>query len=63
MTRIRSLMPAPPGSVLGSTPDVAETAETYLATGGYRDVTGPDVLLDHISAAGLRGRGGAGFPA
>ncbi|MFB7657218.1 MULTISPECIES: NADH-ubiquinone oxidoreductase-F iron-sulfur binding region domain-containing protein [unclassified Streptomyces] len=62
MTGIRSLMPDLPVSLLGAAPDVTETAATYLAAGGYRDVTRPDVLLDHITEAGLRGRGGAGFP-
>ncbi|WP_455361507.1 NADH-ubiquinone oxidoreductase-F iron-sulfur binding region domain-containing protein [Streptomyces sp. SYSU K21746] len=63
MTGTRSLMPGLLGTLLGAAPEVTETAEAYLAAGGYRDVTGPDVLLNHITATALRGRGGAGFPA
>ncbi|MFF3457357.1 NADH-ubiquinone oxidoreductase-F iron-sulfur binding region domain-containing protein [Streptomyces sp. NPDC002730] len=62
MTGILSHIPARTGSLLGAAPAVAESAEAYAATGGYRDAVGPDVLLAHIAAAGLRGRGGAGFP-
>ncbi|MEV7520442.1 NADH-ubiquinone oxidoreductase-F iron-sulfur binding region domain-containing protein [Streptomyces sp. NPDC091371] len=51
------------GSVLGAKPDVAEDAEAYRAAGGYADATAPHELLRHLSASGLRGRGGAGFPA
>lgn len=44
-----------------------ETLEAYLAAGGGRGLEaarrlGPDGTLDEIVAAGLRGRGGAGFP-
>lgn len=62
MTGIRSQMAARAGTALGAAPAVAESAAAYAATGGYRDAVGPDVLLAHMSAAGLRGRGGAGFP-
>ena len=62
MTGIRSHISARTGSLLGAAPAVAESAGAYAATGGYRDAVGPDVLLAHIAAAGLRGRGGAGFP-
>ncbi|MFD9220614.1 NADH-ubiquinone oxidoreductase-F iron-sulfur binding region domain-containing protein [Streptomyces sp. NPDC060064] len=62
MTGILSHIPARTGSLLGAAPAVAESAEAYAATGGYRDAVGPDALLAHIAAAGLRGRGGAGFP-
>ncbi|MEV8531543.1 NADH-ubiquinone oxidoreductase-F iron-sulfur binding region domain-containing protein [Streptomyces sp. NPDC051211] len=63
MTTIRSLTAEPPGSVLGAAPDAAESAAAYRATGGYADATGPHELLHHLAASGLRGRGGAGFPA
>ncbi|MBY8339317.1 Fe-S-binding domain-containing protein [Streptomyces spinosirectus] len=39
------------------------TASSYLAAGGYAPLTDPGLTLDRIAAAGLRGRGGAGFPA
>ena len=45
-----------------------ERIDAYLSTGGYqaataalRDLT-PDKVVDIVEAAGLRGRGGAGFP-
>ncbi|MEU6091798.1 NADH-ubiquinone oxidoreductase-F iron-sulfur binding region domain-containing protein [Streptomyces sp. NPDC047085] len=41
----------------------SEDISRYLAAGGYAPLTSPDRLLDRIAAAGLRGRGGAGFPA
>lgn len=34
----------------------------YLAAGGYTPVPAPEHLLGLVDAAGLRGRGGAGFP-
>ena len=43
--------------------------EDYLASGGYRAVSkaltrmSPDEVIDTIHRSGLRGRGGAGFPA
>ncbi|MFE5909616.1 NADH-ubiquinone oxidoreductase-F iron-sulfur binding region domain-containing protein [Streptomyces wedmorensis] len=52
-----------PGSVLGATPYTTEYAEAYEATGGYAAAVTPDELLHHLDACGLRGRGGAGFPA
>ncbi|MFJ9813178.1 NADH-ubiquinone oxidoreductase-F iron-sulfur binding region domain-containing protein [Streptomyces sp. NPDC101158] len=52
-----------PGSLLGATPYATETAEAYGATGGYAVAVTPDELLRHLDACGLRGRGGAGFPA
>ena len=46
----------------------AENVEEYIAVGGYSalekalfDMT-PDEIIEEISASGLRGRGGAGFP-
>ncbi|MCL1897183.1 MAG: NADH-quinone oxidoreductase subunit NuoF, partial [Clostridiales bacterium] len=45
-----------------------ESIEEYIAADGYealgRALTGmsPDQIIDSISASGLRGRGGAGFP-
>ena len=50
------------------TPD-SHRIETYIADGGYQAlkkvVTSmtPEELIDEIKASGLRGRGGAGFPA
>ncbi|MFJ9817415.1 NADH-ubiquinone oxidoreductase-F iron-sulfur binding region domain-containing protein [Streptomyces sp. NPDC101151] len=41
----------------------SEDLARYLAEGGYAPLPAPDRLLDRIAAAGLRGRGGAGFPA
>ena len=46
------------------------TFENYRAIGGYtawekivKDRTPPDAIIEDIKASGLRGRGGAGFPA
>ncbi|MFD7256873.1 NADH-ubiquinone oxidoreductase-F iron-sulfur binding region domain-containing protein [Streptomyces sp. NPDC059874] len=63
MTTIRLPTPRCPGSVLGAAPGVTESVEAYRATGGYADTPGPEALLRHLAASGLRGRGGAGFPA
>ncbi|MFD4240934.1 NADH-ubiquinone oxidoreductase-F iron-sulfur binding region domain-containing protein [Streptomyces sp. NPDC058525] len=63
MTTIR-LPTTPSGSVLGPAPHRTESAAAYRATGGYgAAATGPEELLAHLTDAGLRGRGGAGFPA
>ncbi|MFE1874581.1 NADH-ubiquinone oxidoreductase-F iron-sulfur binding region domain-containing protein [Streptomyces sp. NPDC059496] len=63
MTTIRLPTAQPPGTVLGAAPQVTESADDYRATGGYDAATGPEELLAHLAASGLRGRGGAGFPA
>ncbi|WP_052499520.1 NADH-ubiquinone oxidoreductase-F iron-sulfur binding region domain-containing protein [Streptomyces vietnamensis] len=62
-TTIRYPTAPAPGSVLGATPYATENAEAYEATGGYAAAVTPDELLHHLDACGLRGRGGAGFPA
>ncbi|MEU5546009.1 NADH-ubiquinone oxidoreductase-F iron-sulfur binding region domain-containing protein [Streptomyces sioyaensis] len=61
MTRIDSLIPRGTLGVLGAAPGVTEDAEAYDAAGGYRATTAADELLAGIDAAGLRGRGGAGY--
>ncbi|MEV7543602.1 NADH-ubiquinone oxidoreductase-F iron-sulfur binding region domain-containing protein [Streptomyces sp. NPDC089915] len=63
MTTVRPPSTAPPASVLGTHPHRAESAAAYRATGGYAAATGPGELLAHLADSGLRGRGGAGFPA
>ncbi|CAM5573518.1 NADH-ubiquinone oxidoreductase-F iron-sulfur binding region domain-containing protein [Streptomyces avidinii] len=63
MTTIRLPTAQPPGTALGAAPAVSENAGAYRATGGYADATGPEELLADLAASGLRGRGGAGFPA
>ncbi|MFC9817742.1 NADH-ubiquinone oxidoreductase-F iron-sulfur binding region domain-containing protein [Streptomyces virginiae] len=65
MTTTTIMLPPaqPPGTVLGTAPDIAESADSYRASGGYGAATGPGELLAHLAASGLRGRGGAGFPA
>ncbi|MFF3623296.1 NADH-ubiquinone oxidoreductase-F iron-sulfur binding region domain-containing protein [Streptomyces sp. NPDC002467] len=63
MTSIRLPTTRSPGSVLGAAPGVTESAEAYRGTGGHAGATDPDALLRHLDASGLRGRGGAGFPA
>src|SRR5437588_12395282 len=45
-----------------------ERIDAYLETGGYQAATtvlrdlAPDAVTEIVEAAGLRGRGGAGFP-
>lgn len=63
MTTIRLPTAPPPGTVLGAAPHLTESADAYRATGGYDTAADPEELLAHLDAAGLRGRGGAGFPA
>ena len=46
----------------------SEKISTYLANGGYQAIRKafsytPDDVIDMIKRSGLRGRGGAGFPA
>lgn len=60
MTAIRTFGEA--GPLLGPDPNRTEGLPAYLAAGGYRDGPDPADLLARITAAGLRGRGGAGFP-
>ncbi|MEU4489788.1 NADH-ubiquinone oxidoreductase-F iron-sulfur binding region domain-containing protein [Streptomyces purpurascens] len=60
MTGVFSLLPE---GVLVPSTSGAEDLSRYLATGGYAPLPAPDRLLGLIDAAGLRGRGGAGFPA
>jgi NADH-quinone oxidoreductase subunit F len=48
--------------------DDSHTIERYLATGGYEGLRAalrisPQEVVDHVKAASLLGRGGAGFPA
>ncbi|MFC9293771.1 NADH-ubiquinone oxidoreductase-F iron-sulfur binding region domain-containing protein [Streptomyces sp. NPDC057011] len=63
MTTIRLPTTPPRAAVLGPAPHRAESADTYRAAGGYGTDMGPQELLAHLAASGLRGRGGAGFPA
>ncbi|MFE1831589.1 NADH-ubiquinone oxidoreductase-F iron-sulfur binding region domain-containing protein [Streptomyces yangpuensis] len=62
-TTIRLPAAQPPGTVLGTAPDSTEGADAYRTAGGYAGSTDPGELLAHLAASGLRGRGGAGFPA
>jgi NADH-quinone oxidoreductase subunit F len=46
----------------------ARRLDTYVERGGYQALKkafemGPDAVIDEVKASGLRGRGGAGFPA
>src|SRR5688500_12363842 len=48
-----------------TTPTSIETFDDYCAAGGYEAVKrniDPAAILTEITASGLRGRGGAGFP-
>jgi NADH-quinone oxidoreductase subunit F len=46
-----------------------DSVEDYIARGGYRALSKvlnemtPEQVIEHVKSAGLRGRGGAGFPA
>ena len=57
MEQLHRILPASP----------VETLDDYVAGGGGRALElarsePPDQVLDRLDAAGLRGRGGAGFP-
>ncbi|MFJ7904104.1 NADH-ubiquinone oxidoreductase-F iron-sulfur binding region domain-containing protein [Streptomyces sp. NPDC096198] len=61
MTGVHSLLPdGHPGLLLP--PGQHEDLPRYLAAGGYAPLPDPEPLLDRVAGAGLRGRGGAGFP-
>ncbi|WP_328883619.1 NADH-ubiquinone oxidoreductase-F iron-sulfur binding region domain-containing protein [Streptomyces sp. NBC_00299] len=62
MTGVYSLLPEGRHSLLAPLGG-GEDIDGYLAAGGYAPLAAPDRLLDRIAATGLRGRGGAGFPA
>ncbi|MEU0178017.1 NADH-ubiquinone oxidoreductase-F iron-sulfur binding region domain-containing protein [Streptomyces massasporeus] len=61
MTGVHSLLHD--GLLTAGAASGTEDLSRYLARGGYGPLPTPDRLLDLIDAAGLRGRGGAGFPA
>ncbi|MFJ5774678.1 NADH-ubiquinone oxidoreductase-F iron-sulfur binding region domain-containing protein [Streptomyces sp. NPDC093094] len=63
MTGVYSLLPEGRSGLLSPEPAGGEDIAGYLAAGGYAPLVAPGRLLDRIAAAGLRGRGGAGFPA
>ncbi|MFJ7071731.1 NADH-ubiquinone oxidoreductase-F iron-sulfur binding region domain-containing protein [Streptomyces sp. NPDC098781] len=62
MTGVYCLLPEGRAGLLVPWRGWAEDVDTYLAGGGYAPLIPPDRLLDLITASGLRGRGGAGFP-
>jgi len=63
MTAVLSLLPpGRPGLLADVPPGACEDLAHYLATGGCAPLPAPGRLVDRIAAAGLRGRGGAGFP-
>ncbi|MEV7415264.1 NADH-ubiquinone oxidoreductase-F iron-sulfur binding region domain-containing protein [Streptomyces sp. NPDC089919] len=63
MTAVRHLTAALPDGVLGADPGRVESADEYRGGGGYAAGPGGAQLLHHLAESGLRGRGGAGFPA
>ncbi|WP_333779204.1 NADH-ubiquinone oxidoreductase-F iron-sulfur binding region domain-containing protein [Streptomyces sp. IBSBF 3136] len=72
MTGVISLLPEGGPGLLLPHADAASAAGPsgggedlagYLARGGYAPLPEPQRLLDRVAGAGLRGRGGAGFPA
>ncbi|MFE5813752.1 NADH-ubiquinone oxidoreductase-F iron-sulfur binding region domain-containing protein [Streptomyces sp. NPDC056479] len=63
MTGVFSLLPEGRQGLLAAPLGQGQDIDTYLAGGGYAPLVAPDRLLERIAAVGLRGRGGAGFPA
>ncbi|MEU9500973.1 NADH-ubiquinone oxidoreductase-F iron-sulfur binding region domain-containing protein [Streptomyces sp. NPDC048196] len=63
MTGVFSLLPDGRHGLLGPPFDGGADLSRHLAAGGYAPLPAPGRLLDRIAAVGLRGRGGAGFPA
>lgn len=63
MTGLFSLLPEGRAGLLLPPHAGGEGIDGYLARGGYAPLVAPGRLLDRIAATGLRGRGGAGFPA
>ncbi|MFI9052063.1 NADH-ubiquinone oxidoreductase-F iron-sulfur binding region domain-containing protein [Streptomyces sp. NPDC053427] len=63
MTGVFSLLPEGRHGLLAPASAGGEDLSPYLAADGYAPLPVPDRLLDRIATAGLRGRGGAGFPA
>lgn len=62
MTALRPLAPSRQPRLLIPQPARGESLAGYLDAGGYAAAPGPDQIIDRVAAAGLRGRGGAGFP-
>ncbi|WP_250400118.1 NADH-ubiquinone oxidoreductase-F iron-sulfur binding region domain-containing protein [Streptomyces cellostaticus] len=62
MTEILSLTPPDRPRLLDPGRPGREDLASYLATGGYPAAPAPERLVESVAAAGLRGRGGAGFP-
>ena len=60
--------PAPGSAGRAGRPAEPETFKAYRSAGGYEALEAalgrpPSAIIDEVSAAGLRGKGGAGFPA
>ena len=58
-----------PSIILYGSPSITESIDEYIAAGGFsalaKAVTEmtPQDVIDEVTRSGLRGRGGAGFPA